>query len=258
MLKTLIIFFIFFYAFFLVVAYFFADRLIFFPPKSSYVDSSNIIKLTTKDNAKISAVYLPNEKSKYVILFSHGNAEDLGHVMFFLRDLHAQGFAVFAYDYHGYGTSEGRPDEARAYNDINAAYNYLVNNLKIAPQHIIVFGRSVGAAMAIDLAVRKPVAGLIIESAFVTAFRVITRVPIFPFDKFNNLKKIKQLHCPVLVIHAVNDTLVPFWHGQKLYSAIKTPKQYLWVKNANHNDLFWEIDKNYWPALKNFVGGLPA
>jgi fermentation-respiration switch protein FrsA (DUF1100 family) len=256
MLKSLIVFLIIFYCFFLVVAYFFSDQMIFLSPSSSYFDSGNIIKLTTKDGVKISAVYFPNKQAKYVILFSHGNAEDLGYLKPFLLDLRAQGFSVFAYDYHGYGTSQGRSSEKRAYFDIDAAYDYLVNNLHIPPERIIVFGRSLGAALSIDLAARQPVAGLIIESAFVSAFRVLTRITLLPFDKFNNLKKIKQVRCPVLVIHAINDTIIPFWHGQKLYSAIETPKQHLWIKNANHNDLFWVADKNYWIIIKNFAGNL--
>lgn len=256
MFKSLIIFVVAIYFLFLILAYFFADRMIFFPPMSSYIDTGNVIKLTTKDGAKISAVYLPNEHARYAILFSHGNAEDLGYIMPFLRDLNAQGFSVFSYDYRGYGTSKGRSTEARAYMDIDAAYDYLVNDLHVLPKHIIVFGRSLGAALAIDLAMRKPVAGLIIESAFVTAFRVVTRIPVFPFDKFNNLKKIKQVRCPVLVIHSINDTLVPFWHGNKLYQMIRKPKQHLWVQNADHNDAFWLADKNYWSTIRRFAGGL--
>jgi len=253
MFKSLIIFVVAVYLFFLILAYFFADRMIFLPPTSSYVDTKNIIKLITKDGAKISAVYLPNKDAKYTILFSHGNAEDLGYLMPFLRDLNAQGFSVFSYDYRGYGTSQGRSTEARAYMDADAAYDYLVNTLSLEPQDIIVFGRSLGAALAINLAVHKPVGGLIIESAFVTAFRVITRIPVLPFDKFNNLKKIKKVRCPILVIHATNDTLVQFWHGRKLYLTAKAPKRYFWVKNANHNDLFWIIDKNYWSVMRKFI-----
>ncbi|MGD9153618.1 MAG: alpha/beta hydrolase [Gammaproteobacteria bacterium] len=256
MLKSLIIFVVAIYLLFLIFAYFFADQMIFLPPLSGYIDTNDVIKLTTKDGVRISAVYLPNVHAKYTILFSHGNAEDLGYILPFLQDLNAQGFSVFSYDYRGYGTSKGRPTESRAYADANAAYDYLVNNLHVAPKHIVVFGRSLGAALAIDLAARKPVAGLIVESAFVTAFRVLTRIPVLPFDKFNNLRKIKQVRCPVLVIHAINDTVVPFWHGYKLYQVIKTPKQYLWVQNADHNDLFWVADKNYWPTIHKFAGGL--
>lgn len=256
MLKSLIVFVVAVYMLFLIFAYFFADRMMFLPPLPSYIDTNNIIKLTTKDGVKISAVYLPSEYARYTILFSHGNAEDLGSIMPFLRDLNEQGFSVFSYDYHGYGTSKGRPTEVHAYADADAAYNYLVSNLHVAPKRIIVFGRSLGAALAIDLAMRKPVAGLIIESAFVTAVRVVTRIPILLFDKFNNLKKIKQVRCPVLVIHALNDTLVPFWHGQKLYQSITTPKQNLWIKNANHNDLFWVADKNYWLVIRKFINSL--
>ena len=254
MFKTLIIFVIFAYLFFAMIAYFFADKIIFPAPRSSYQDTVNILKLKTKDGAVISAVYLPNKNSKYVMLFSHGNAEDLGDMLPFLRDIVAQGFSVFSYDYHGYGTSSGKPTEQHVYEDINAAYDYLINTLNIPPKHIIVFGRSIGAAVAIDLAVRQPVAGLIVQSGFVTAFRVLTRVPLLPFDKFNNLNKIAQVSCPALIIHGTKDTIVPFWHGKKLFETVQTPKQHLWIKGADHNDPIWEIDPHYWDVIRGFVG----
>jgi fermentation-respiration switch protein FrsA (DUF1100 family) len=252
-LKTIIIFLLAAYICLLFFAYFFADKLIFFPRISSYHDTNDIIKLTTIDGTIISAIYLPNKKARYVMLFSHGNAEDLGDIMPFLQELREQGYAVFAYDYHGYGTSQGKPTEQSAYADINAAYDYLVKTLHITPQHIVVFGRSLGAAVSIDLAAREPVAGLIAESPFVTAFRVLTYIPVFPFDKFNNLSKIKRIHCPVLVIHGTADTIVPFWHGKKLYQTANSPKQYLWIKGANHNDPFWQLDANYWRVIRQFV-----
>ena len=252
MFKSLIVFVVAIYLFFSIIAYFFSDRVIFLPPLASYIDTQNVIKLTTKGGDKISAVYLPDEHAKYTILFSHGNAEDLGYLMPFLRNLNKQGFSVLSYDYHGYGTSKGRPTEAHSYADADAAYNYLVNSLHVAPNRIIVFGRSLGAALAIYLAARKPVAGLIVESGFVTAFRVVTKIPILPFDKFNNLKRIKQVRCPILVIHAVNDTVIPFWHGRKLYQVAKAPKQHLWIKNVDHNDAFWLADKNYWEMIRGF------
>ena len=115
--------------------------------------------------------------------------------------MRALGFSVFAYDYHGYGTSGGKATEQNAYEDIDAAYNYLTQVLKVPPDRIIAHGRSLGGAVAIDLASRKPLGGLVVESSFVSAFRVVTGYRIFPFDKFRNADKIRQVRCPVLIIH---------------------------------------------------------
>jgi fermentation-respiration switch protein FrsA (DUF1100 family) len=147
---------------------------------------------------------------KQFIFFAHGNAEDLGYIKSRLEKIRDLGFSVFAYDYRGYGTSEGTPTEKAAYQDIQTAYNYLTQTLKITPQQIIVFGRSVDGGSAVDVASKKPVAGLIVESSFTSIFRVVVSVPLLPFDKFTNLDKIKKVNCPVLIIHGKSDEIIPF------------------------------------------------
>jgi fermentation-respiration switch protein FrsA (DUF1100 family) len=252
-MKTLLINLLIAYAAFMFIAYFFSDAMIFLPPRAGYKDNSGIIKLHTRDGAEISAVYLPNPKAKYTILVSHGNAEDIGYMYPLLEEMRDHGFAVFAYDYHGYGTSQGRASERNAYLDIDAAYLYLTQVLQVSPWHIIAYGRSVGAAVALDLAVRESVAALIMESPFVTAFRVLTRIPLMPFDKFDNLAKISKLDCPLLIIHGLRDSIVPIWHGKKLYELAKDPKQYFWVAKAGHNDVLFAAGADYWHALNGFV-----
>src|SRR5579871_3905512 len=119
-------------------AYFLSDSMIFLPHPSSYKDSAEILKITTASGKKISAVYLPNPSAKFTLLVSHGNAEDLGDDRYWLENLRHAGFSVFAYDYEGYGSSEGKPTEKTAYEDEAAAYDYLAVNLKTAPDHIII------------------------------------------------------------------------------------------------------------------------
>jgi abhydrolase domain-containing protein 17 len=127
-----------------VAAFFFSDHLIFQPQRAGYRDSADILKLNSSDGAKISARYLANPDATFTILFSHGNAEDIGDIDPLIEGMRSAGFAVFAYDYQGYGTSEGKPSERHAYQDEDAAYDYLVQSLHIQPNRIIAFGRSVG------------------------------------------------------------------------------------------------------------------
>ncbi|MEH2053745.1 alpha/beta hydrolase [Nostoc sp.] len=244
---------IFIYIFFGVFVYFRADSMIFLSKPSSYEDDPRILKLTSGESTKISATYLLNNQAKYTILYSHGNSEDLGEIKQILEKLYAWGFSVFAYDYRGYGTSEGKPTESNAYEDINSAYNYLTQNLKTPPERIIVLGRSVGGGSALNLAMRKPIAGLIIESSFTSAFRVIVPFRILPFDKFPNLDNIKKVKCPILVIHGRADDIIPFTHGERLFDAAISPKLYLWVEKANHNDLFWVAEEKYRQTLQEFT-----
>lgn len=240
-----------------IFAYFFADRMIFQPQPNFYSDNDSIIKLTTPSGEKIAAKLFKNPNAKLTILFSHGNAEDIFTSESFSQKLSDAGFNVFAYDYRGYGLSEGKPSEQNSYEDAETAYNYLTNDLKIAPQKIIIFGRSLGGGVAIDLASRKKCGGLIAESTFVSAFRVMTTYKIYPFDEFENLIKIPNVKCAVLLIHGKKDELIPIWHGEKLFSAASEPKYFYQVENGTHGTVAYYGGENYFQTIKDFADKLP-
>lgn len=236
--------------------YFFSDRIAFQPPPPTYRDDAQIIKIRAADGVTISAAYLPNPDAAYTILYAHGNAEDLGLVRPSLEDLRRLGFSVLAFDYRGYGTSGGAPTEEGAYADADAAYDYLTGALRVPAGRVIAYGRSLGGAVAIDLAARRRVAGLVVESSFVSGLRVLTGVPLYPFDKFRSVEKIRRVRCPVLVIHGRKDEVVPFWHGERLFREANGPKMALWVDGAGHNDVPQVGGARYTEALVKFRDSL--
>ena len=254
-LRTSLLILIGVYVAILIVAIFFSEQLIFQPPPPGYRDNTAVLKLTTSSGAKISATYLANPAAAFTVLFRHGNAEDIGYDVPLFEQIRDAGFSVFAYDYEGYGTSEGRPTEQHAYDDDDedVAYSYLVQAMHVQPSRIIAFGRSVGTGPATDLASRRHVAGLILQSPFLSAFRVMTRVSVFPFDRFNNLRKIKNVHCPVLIIHGTQDAVINVAHGKELFAVANDPKQALWVEGANHNDVELVAGGRYSNSLTAFA-----
>ena len=249
-----------------------SERQIFRPPEPTYLadgtsgfellkipvgipasSSASSEEQANEAQESIAAFFLPHPTSRRVMLYSHGNAEDLGTVRAIAAVIQQSGYSVLAYDYRGYGLSDGdRPSERKAYQDIEAAYRYLVETLDIAPEDIFVHGRSVGGGPSVYLAATWPVGGLIIESSFVSTFRVMTRVQIVPFDKFPSLKRLKDVTCPVLVIHGTADEVIPFWHGEKLYEAVRGAKRSYWVEGAGHNDLAALEGDRYVEALRSF------
>jgi len=239
-----------------------SDRVIFQPHLASYrledlaqAGLAGVQPLTfASGQFKLAAVYLSNPAARYTLLVSHGNAEDLGDDLPLLAEFHRAGFAVFAYDYRGYGTSGGASSGESLYADVDAAYQYLTGNLHVAPDRIIVFGRSLGCTAAIHLAGIHPVAGLIIEAPFLSAFRVLTRIRLLPWDRFNNTAAIRHVHCPVLIIHGRSDEVVPWWHGERLYQLANNPKRNLWVNGAGHNDLLMVAPQRYFEAVNDFIG----
>lgn len=243
------------YAFSMTLAALISDRMIFLPPPSSYDERAlPIVRVDTDDGNAVAVLHLPNPEAKFTLLFSHGNAEDLGYLAPFLLELRDAGFAVLAYDYRGYGLSTGGPPTTSGtYRDAAAAYRYATEDLKIPPARIILHGRSVGSGPAVALATREPVAGLIVESGFVSIYRVLTRWPLLPFDKFPNLQRIPDLRCPVLVIHGREDEVIPFWHGDALFAAAPPPKYSAWVEGAGHNDLAAVAWDEYVRALRDFA-----
>jgi abhydrolase domain-containing protein 17 len=229
-----------------------SDRMIFLPPAPSYRDMPDVLRLPTAGGERIAGLHLRIPAATYTMLLSHGNAEDLGLVRPLLPVLGDLGFSVFAYDYRGYGLSEGVPSEPNVYGDIDAAYDHLTRELRVPPERIILYGRSLGAGAAVDLAARRFVGGLILESPFLTAFRVLTRVPLLPFDKFRNVDKIGRVRCPVLIMHGEADEIVPVWHGRKLFERAPGPKMFVVIPGAHHNDFMWVAGARYAAALHDF------
>lgn len=256
LLRLVLIVLVGFYFINMLLDFSFADKLIFQPQPSSYRDDSEIIKLTTPNGDKISARFFRNSTAEHTILFSHGNAEDIGTAAPYLEELRDAGFAVFAYDYRGYGTSEGKPSEENAYQDAQTAYYYLTRQIEIPPERIIVHGRSLGGAVAVDLAAREKCGALVVESSFVSAFRVVTKYSILPFDKFQSLKKIDRVNCPVLFIHGKKDSLIPFWHAAQLFDKTNEPKSALWIDEGNHNNIYLIGKKVYLEKIRDFARNL--
>lgn len=221
---------------------FIADSKIFLPPLATYQTLPQTVTLTSAPGINITGQYLPNPKARYTLLYSHGNAEDLGIIQPVLEHLNQLGFSVFAYDYRGYGTSQGKPTERGSYQDIRAAYTYLTQTLKIPPNQIILYGRSVGGGPSLDLAREISIAALVTENTFISALRVVTWIPVFPFDKFNNIGKIKEIKAPVLIFHATLDEMIPFIHGQKLYQVANEPKKFVPIEGLGHNDWMGRVD----------------
>jgi fermentation-respiration switch protein FrsA (DUF1100 family) len=235
-----------------VMTWLIADSMLFPVPPPSYADASNQPKLPSPDGNKITAVFLPNPSATHVLLFNHGNKQDLGSADARLRLYQDNGWAVFAYDYPGYGTSSGTPSEAGCHAALASAYAYLTNIKGYAPEKIVLYGLSLGGGPAIELASREPVGGLILDGAFMSAFRVITHWKILPWDKFENLKKISRVRAPLLSIHATEDRTVPFSHGKALFAAHPGPKQHLWVAGAGHNNILETDAAGYWDAMEQF------
>lgn len=235
----------------LVLAWLFSDRLIFQPQPSSYREEGDFYRIGLPNGEKIGMLALTNPAAAYTVLYCHGNAEDLGDINPILREYRDRGFSVYALDYRGYGISDGKAGTDAACEDGEAALAHLVAR-GVPLDRIILHGRSIGTGIALHLAARNRIAGLILESPPVTAFRVRTVIPIAPFDKFRNNRRIREISCPLLVIHGMNDSVIPLWHGKKLYDLATVPKRCWWVPGADHNDLLITAEPGYWRQVTDF------
>ena len=236
------------------------DRLIFFPPSSSYDERARgLVRLESELGHEIAAFYHETPGAAVTVLFAHGNAEDLGHGVGHSERYAQLGVSVLAFDYPGYGLSTGEPTEPGVYAAADAAYRYLREQVGVGAAAIVAHGRSLGGGVMVDLASRVPVGGLIIESSFVSVYRVVTRAPLLPIDQFDSLAKLDDVTAPVLVMHGQRDEVIAPWHGRRLFEAVPRHRRAsLWVEDAGHNDLTEVAGRSYWDAVEKFVAGVEA
>lgn len=230
-----------------------AEARIFPQVPATYEMGPDIQMLSTEDGEQIAVCYLPVEGAATLLLYCHGNGEDIGDRRAIMETYQARGVAVLAVDYPGYGLCSGRASESGCYHAIRAAYRYAIDELGYDPQQISPYGRSLGGGPACWLAANEPVGCLILEGTFTSTFRILTQRKLLPWDIFDNLAKLPGIDCPVLLLHGTADQTVPFSHALKNYAAVRTEKERLWVDGAGHNDLIEVAGEDYWQTVLNFL-----
>lgn len=218
----------------------FLDGIIFnVPCEGSYkkVDL-DFISIETENGETVSAYFI-NRNAPFTILFCHGNAENIYMLYDYFEEVSMiWGVNIFVYDYLGYGESSGVASEKNMYLSGYAVYEYIVNKLRIDPDNLIVYGKSIGSCAAVDLASNRKFKGVILQSAIVSLFNICFKTRfIFPFDSFCNLHKLKKITCHIFFIHGTSDPIVPFYHGLQLYKKSNFKVNPYWVLNGKHNDL---------------------
>ena len=232
------------------------DRLIFLPDTTVPHPPPGVEGrwITTRDNVRIHAWYVPARDARATLVWSPGNAGNIAGRVDVALALAARGVDVLAYDYRGYGRSEGRPSEAGVYLDAEAAYD------SAGDLPIVCFGESLGGAVSIHLASVRPCAGVAVVSTW-TTLRDVARSHYGPLaalvgDRFDSLARIGTLSVPVFVAHGDRDEVVPFALGERLFAAAREPKRFLRVAGAHHNDVFEST--RLLDAIAEFAGQVRA
>ena len=214
--------------------------------------------LHSEDGVRLHGWYIPHHGSKQVLLFFHGNAGNISHRGASVEIFHRLGLNLFIFDYRGYGKSQGKPDEEGLYNDARAAWRYLTNERGFEQEDIILFGRSLGGAVAAELAAEVEPGGLILESTFSSAkdvanalLPVLSRLIFLRYD-FNTAAHVTRMRSPLLVLHSPDDEIIPFHLGEKVFHAANEPKSFVRMR-GDHNSGFLMSQPDYERALGAFV-----
>lgn len=233
-----------------------AHRLLFPKQAPSYTISGEYFLVPVRGEEKLAALYLPGAKDEPTVLYLHGNASDLGRDRTFLDTLHKEGYGVLAIDYRGFGASVGDASESSAKDDARVALAWLGREKGITPDRVIVFGYSLGGGPATCLAAENKLAGLVLQSAFSSAFSVRSSYAakaLAPFDVFRNAELVGKATCPVWILHGANDTVVPLAHGMELYRAAREPRRFTVVPGAGHDDLLVKMGPAFWREFARFA-----
>lgn len=246
------------------LVYTFQERLVYFPPRPllqtpaaagyRYED----VWLQTADGVRLHGWFIPAADARGTLLFFHGNASNISHLMVEVTSFHDLGLNTLLIDYRGYGQSEGQPNEAGTYQDAAAAWRYLTEERQIPPAEIIVAGRSLGGGVAAWVAETYSPRALVLEATFTSLPDVgANAYPLLPVrllsrNRYPTIERLPRLSLPVLILHSRDDDVIPFSHGQQLYAAAREPRTFV-VLRGNHNVGFQISGKLYRDAWQTFL-----
>lgn len=217
------------------------------------------VEFKTKDGVQLHGWWAPVENANRTILWFHGNAGNLSHRYQDVRMLHDLGCQVLIIDYRGYGKSDGSPSEDGLYRDGIAAYQFLTDQKNIPADDIVLLGRSLGSAVATEVASKFPIGRLILVSPFTNTRDMVPQILPIPglhflvSSEFDSLSRIQNIHVPLLVIHGEDDSIIPIRLGRKLYEQANDPKSFVPLEGAGHNNISIVAGQQYRQAIKNFV-----
>ncbi|MCY7321580.1 MAG: alpha/beta hydrolase [Phormidesmis sp. CAN_BIN36] len=259
------------YSLLCVALYFQQQRVMFFPAKQlehtpslyqlKYQDVLIPISKPGEQTENLHGWWIPAEKlNAPVMIYFHHNAINIGANVSQALQFHKLGYSIFLFDYRGFGQSEGNfPTEPQLYEDAQAAWNYLTQARKIPPNRIVIYGHSVGGAIAIDLAAKHPeAAALIVQSSFTSMRDMTKRFGVYWFlpielllqQRFESLEKMKSIKMPVLVITGTEDIQIPVEMGERLYAAAPEFKQLITIPGGGHDN---HLAEQYKQRVKQFI-----
>ncbi|XP_071005394.1 alpha/beta hydrolase domain-containing protein 17A-like isoform X1 [Oncorhynchus clarkii lewisi] len=220
------------------------------------LDATDVFLTRSSRGNRVGCMYIRcAPTARFTVLFSHGNAVDLGQMSSFYIGLGTRiNCNIFSYDYSGYGVSTGKPSEKNLYADIDAAWQALRTRYGISPENIILYGQSIGTVPTVDLASRYECAAVVLHSPLTSGMRVAfpDTKKTYCFDAFPNIEKVSKITSPVLIIHGTEDEVIDFSHGLALFERCPKAVEPLWVEGAGHNDI--ELYSQYLERLRRFIG----
>ncbi len=219
----------------------------------------------TADGLTLHGWFVPREGARTTLILVHGNGGNISHRLEMMALFHTRLNAhLFIFDYRGYGKSGGAPSEEGTYQDGEAALQYLGARRDVDPRRIVYFGQSLGAAVAVEMALRHPPLGLILEAPFTSVQEMTNRaIPLLPLGflfrtRYDSLSKIGRVTAPLLLLHGDRDTIVPFEMGRRIFEAAGEPKEFYTIRGADHNDTYFVGGEAYLTTLARFIDKLDA
>ena len=217
------------------------------------------VAIDTADGVTLHGWFIAGRSSQ-VLLFFHGNAGNISHRLDSIRQFQELGLSILIIDYRGYGQSGGRTTEKGIYRDADAAWRYLTEHRKISTSDIVIFGRSLGASAASWLAAQYQPLALIVESSFTSvpdiAQELYPWLPVRWISRFSHstLDYVRDVNCPVLIVHSRDDEIIPLHHGEAIFAAANEPRTLLLLRGG-YNDAFLLDEHTYIDGLRAFLNG---